>query len=303
MIRLENVTKCFDTEVALDHIDLVIPDQQICGLLGTNGAGKSTMMRLICGIEKCDEGCITIHDCNVYDNPVVKKEMFFCGDSPFYFSHSNGMEMAKYLEQFYDTFRMDLFMKWMDIFRLDPKRRIGTYSKGKKKQLSILLGLASQARYLFCDESFDGLDPAMRQAVKTLLIGEMAERQLTVVVSSHNLRELEDLCDNVILLHEGKMLLTKELEEMKSRLHRIQCVFTKEDDFETLCHRIPVEHMERHDTMYAFVAHGSREEVGEAIADMKMAYLEIMPLSLEDVFIMETEVAGYDIKKLLLETM
>ena len=165
------------------------------------------------------------------------------------------------------------------------------------------MGLASQTKYLFCDESFDGLDPAMRQAVKTLLIGEMGERPLTVVVSSHNLRELEDLCDHVVLLHQGNVLMTKELEEMKSRLHRIQCVFTNEDDFETLRDRISVEHMERHDTMYAFVAHGSREEIGEAITDMKMAYLEIMPLSLEDVFIMETEVAGYDVKKLLLETM
>ena len=303
MIQLLSVTKKFGEQTALDHESLSVFDHQICGLLGTNGAGKSTAMRLICGIDTWDSGKIVVDGEEVYDNVNAKKKMFFCSDSPFYFPHSNSLEMAGYLEQFYEGFRMDLFLKWMDVFQLDVKRKIGTYSKGKKKQLSLLLGLASQTKYLLCDETFDGLDPAMRQAIKTLIIGEMAERDLTVIISSHNLRELEDFCDSVILMHQGDVLLSKSLDEAKANCFRVQCVLKKEEDMEVLKSRLSVQNLKRHDTMYTFTAECTKEQMNQAMEGIETAYFELKSLSLEELFIMETEVAGYDIKNVLLETM
>lgn len=303
MIQLLSVTKRFGDQIALDHVSLSVFDHQICGLLGTNGAGKSTAMRLICGIDTWDGGKIVVDGEEVYDNVNAKKKLFFCSDAPFYFPHSNSIEMATYLEQFYENFRMDLFLKWMEIFQLDVNRKIGTYSKGKKKQLSILLGLAAQTKYLLCDETFDGLDPAMRQAVKTLIIGEMAERDLTVIISSHNLRELEDFCDSVILMHQGDVLLAKSLDEAKANCFRVQCVLKKEEDMEVLKSRLSVQNLKRHDTMYTFTAECTKEQMNQAMEGIETAYFELKSLSLEELFIMETEVAGYDIKNVLLETM
>lgn len=303
MIQLWNVTKKFEGEVALDHVSLSVFEGQIYGLLGTNGAGKSTALRLMCGIDTWDSGRILVDGEDVYDNVKAKEKIYFCSEQPFYFPHSTGLEMAHYIRQYYPAFRMDLFLKWMSVFQLDEKRKIGTYSKGKKKQLSILLGLAAQTKYLFCDESFDGLDPAMRQAVKTLLIAEMAERNLTVLIASHNLRELEDFCDSVILMHKGEVLLARSLEEAKENTQKVHCVFKKEEDFCQLKKDLSLQKIKKQDTMYSFVAECSRETLENAMKEMDMAYLQITTLSLEELFIMETEVAGYDIKKILLETL
>lgn len=215
MIAVKGITKKFDNFVAVDQIDFEMREGMVFGLIGTNGAGKSTLLRMISGVSRADEGEILIDELPVYDNPAAKEKVFFIADEPYFFAHANAVDMEKYYAMVYKTFNKDEFYKLMTQFGLEAKRKIGTYSKGMKKQLAFILGLSARTDYLLCDETFDGLDPVMRQAIKSLLAKEMGERGLTPVIASHNLRELEDICDTVGLLHKGGVLLSKDLDEMK----------------------------------------------------------------------------------------
>ena len=187
MIEVKNVTKRFDDFIAVDDISITIRNGIVFGLLGTNGAGKSTLMRMMTGVFKCDAGNITIDGKDVYDNIEAKKKMFFIDDDYYFFAHGNALEEASYLQMIYENFDMEKFHSLMKSFGLDEKRRVSTFSKGMKKQLSIILGLSANTDYLLCDETFDGLDPAMRQAVKSLFANEIAERGLTTIARDWNL--------------------------------------------------------------------------------------------------------------------
>ncbi len=225
MITIKGVTKKFDDFVAVDQIDFEMKEGMVFGLLGTNGAGKSTLLRMISGVSQADSGEILIDDLPVYDNPEAKEKIFFIADEPYFFAHANAVEMEKYYSMVYKTFNRDEYYQLLNQFGLVTKRKISTYSKGMKKQLAIICGLAARTEYLLCDETFDGLDPVMRQAVKSLLAKEMGERGLTPIIASHNLRELEDICDSIGLLHKGGVLLSKDLDEMKCCIQKVQCVF------------------------------------------------------------------------------
>ncbi|MDO5133436.1 MAG: ABC transporter ATP-binding protein [Eubacteriales bacterium] len=300
MIQIKNLKKKFGNITAVNDVTLKIEDRMVFGLVGTNGAGKSTLLRMVSGILRQDSGRIEVYGQAVYDNPDVKQQIFFIPDDPYFFRNGNAQDMCSYYQTVYPAFDPVRFEALLYDLGLDPKRRIRNYSRGMKKQLAVICGLCSNAQYLLCDETFDGLDPVMRQAVKSLFANDMSERNLTPVIASHNLRELEDICDHVGLLHSGGLLLSRDLASMKLGLSKVQCVFADEKDAAAVLSGLKtLEHSTR-GKLHTITVRAPREELEARFAGIETVFFEILPLTLEEIFISETEVVGYDIKKYIL---
>ena len=300
MIKAENVTKRFDGMAAVDNVTVEIKEGIVFGMVGTNGAGKSTLLRMISGVLKADEGTITVDNEPVFENPAAKKEVFYISDDAYYLNNGTPVDMADYYGAVYEKFNRKRYIELLDQLGLPLSRKISTFSKGMKKQVSILLGVCAGTKYLLCDETFDGLDPVMRQAVKSIFAKEITERGLTPVLASHNLRELEDICDHVGLLHKGGVLLSKDLEEMRMGIHKIQCVFADEEQEARVLMGLDVVNKEQRGRLKTLTVRGIQEEIANRVATAEPVFFEMLPLTLEEIFISETEVAGYDFKKLIL---
>ncbi len=300
MIEIKNVVKSYDQIKAVDHVSVTIKENTVFGLIGTNGAGKSTVLRMLAGVQRPNEGEIMIDGLPVFDNMEAKKKLYFIADEPYFFANANAADMQKYLCSIYPEFAVEDFYSYLINFGLDKKRRINTYSKGMKKQLALICGVCSGAKYLLCDETFDGLDPVMRQGIKSIFAGEMERRGLTPVIASHNLRELEDICDHVGLLHKGGVLLSKDLEDMKCNIQKVQCVFKTIDDEAKVISSLDIMKNEKRGSLNVMTVRGNKAEILAIFATVNTVFFEALPLSLEEIFISETEVVGYDIKKLIL---
>lgn len=298
MIELKNVSKIFGDVKAVDNICLAIRNNTVMGLLGTNGAGKSTLLRMMAGVLKPDSGEILIDDIPVWNNPEAKGKFFYISDDQYYFPNSSPKEFGSFYKTYYPAFGEERFHHLLDKIDLPADRKIRTFSKGMKKQLSILIGICAGTDYLFCDETFDGLDPVMRQAIKAIFIQEMERRSFTPVIASHNLRELEDISDHIGLLHKGGVLLSQDLEDLKCNLTKIQCVLPEELD-EKIKNALLVLKMQRHGKLLTMTVRGETEKVVSWLNTLNPIYCEAVPLTLEEIFISETEVAGYDIKSLI----
>lgn len=298
MIEAVNLTKRFDDILAVDHINATIKEGSVFGLIGTNGAGKSTFLRMVAGVLKPDEGTITIDGMRVFENEEAKQRFFYISDDQHFFSNATPADMMKYYKIVYPRFNEERFHSLMKSFDLSEKRKINTFSKGMKKQLSVICGICAETEYLFCDETFDGLDPVMRQAVKSIFANDMEERNLTPIIASHNLRELEDICDHVGLLHKGGILLSRDLDEMKMNIHKVQCVLQPGMEPE---HLVGLELLktERRGKLLTLTVRGDLSKVEYIMQNAEPVFYETIPLSLEEIFISETEVVGYDIKKLI----
>lgn len=298
MIKIENIEKRFDEILALAQVSLQIKDGAVFGLLGTNGAGKSTLLRMIAGVMKTDAGEIWIDGESVWDNLKAKQKIFYISDDQFYFPNSNAEELVKYYKQCYEEFDEERFYEYTSRFGLDPKRKIKTFSKGMKKQISILLGVCANVKYLLCDETFDGLDPVMRQGIKSVFVQEMEERGFTPIIASHNLRELEDICDYIGVLHKGGVLFAKDLIDLKEDYLKVQCVVSEESEKE-LEEALEIIKKNRHGKLLTMTVKGGREEVLPLIEKLQPIYLETLPLTLEEIFISEMEGVGYDSKNFI----
>ena len=296
MIELKDLDKTFHNIHAVDHVTGTIREGMVFGLIGSNGAGKSTLLRMISGIIRPDAGEILVDGESVFENPKIKSQICFLSDSPYYFQNACLKEMRDYYMTVYPTFNRKQFDSLTKIFNLDMNRRINSFSKGMKKQVSILLGLCAGTKYLLCDETFDGLDPVVRQAVKSLFAAEIMNRDFTPVISSHNLRELEDICDSVGLLHRGKLLLTQDLDQIKCNICKLQCVIQDAHLEQELLRNLRVVKMERTGSLLTLTVRGERSQVLELVHAQDPLFAEVLPLTLEEIFISETEVAGYDIK-------
>ena len=225
MIQAADATKRFDGRLAVDHVSAQINQGSVFGLIGSNGAGKSTFLRLAAGILKPDEGSVQLDGQEIFESPRAKSRIFYISDEQYFYSNASPAEMRDFYCAVYPNFDKSRFQTLLRTFDLEVDRKINAFSKGMKKQLSVICGVCANTEYLFCDETFDGLDPVARQAVKTLFAGEIAQRGLTPVVASHNLRELEDICDHVGLLHRGGILFSRDLDDMKLGINKAQCVF------------------------------------------------------------------------------
>ncbi len=299
MIEAINVSKKFDKINAIDQVTATIREGNVFGLVGSNGAGKSTFIRMLCGILKPDNGSIKIDGLEVFENIKAKELFFYISDEQFFFSNATPMDMKNYYQIMYPNFDGKRFEKLMQLFELDPKRKINTFSKGMKKQVSVICGVCANTKYIFCDETFDGLDPVMRQAVKSIFAKEISERNMTPVIASHNLRELEDICDHVGLLHKGGVLFSKDLVDMKLSIHKLQCVFQTEEELDQVLEGIELLKVDKRGSLYTITARGRQEEIIRRIENKNPVFFEVLPLTLEEIFISETEVVGYDIKKLV----
>lgn len=298
MIKIESVTKNFGDVCSLDQVTLRIPDGSIFGLIGSNGSGKSTLLRAMSGIFAADKGCILYDGFNIWENTEQKAKLVYLSDEPYFLPHSSIEDMRNLFSSLYPTFDNTKFDKLLNLFGLPLRRKINTFSKGMQKQTSVLLGLSVCPKYLFCDETFDGLDPVMRHLVKRILMEDIAERGTTVVIASHNLRELEDICDHIALLHKGKLLFQNDLDDMKLSIQKIQAVFTDESAQEKL-RELPLLNLERRGSMFTIVARGTRDEWEERLQAMHPQFYECIPLTLEEIFIAEMEENGYDFTEIL----
>lgn len=299
MIEVKNISKNFDDVKAIDHISATIEEAHVFGLIGTNGAGKSTFMRILCGVLKPDEGEVYIDGEAVYDNPEVKAKIFYISDDQFFFKTGTPKDMLDFYVTYYNDFDIEKFHSLMKAFDLDEKRKVNTFSKGMKKQLSVICGICANTKYLLCDETFDGLDPVMRQAIKSMFVKEIEERGMTPIIASHNLRELEDICEYVGLLHKGGILLAKDMDDMKVNIHKVQCVLRDPSDLGKIKETFDVVKVEDRGVLRTLTIRGKREEVNDFMTSIAPVFYELLPLSLEEIFISETEVKGYDIKHLL----
>jgi ABC-2 type transport system ATP-binding protein len=235
----------------------------------------------------------------VWENPAAKEKICFIPDTAWFFPNATATVMRDYYRITYPAFDAGRFDELLEKFSLDPRRKLSTFSKGMKKQVSVLLGICSNTEYLFCDETFDGLDPVMRQTVKSLFASELLNRKFTPVIASHSLREIEDICDHVGLLHRGGILFARDLDEMKLDIHKIQCVIPNPVLEEQLLAQLEVLQHEKRGSLLTIIVRGNYETIEAKIQEAMPLFSEILPLTLEEIFISETEVAGYDIKNLI----
>ncbi len=297
MIEVKNAVMQFDGFRALDGVSLSIPEGCAYGLLGSNGAGKSTMLRLLSGIYRADGGEIRIDGEEIYDNAPLKEKVFFINDETVQFNSMTLLEMKQYYKSFYSSFSDELWEKLHSTLQLPLKKRLSTFSKGMKRQAAVICGIACKTPYLFLDEAFDGLDPTMRIIVKQMLIDAMMDSGLTVIFSSHNLSEIDEFCDRVGLLHSGKVVFDRELDSVKGSVFKIQTAFDTPVTAQQLS-GIDVLHMENSGSVTHIIARGDREKVRAAIEALSPKLYDEVPLSLEEIFIYEMEVLGYDSSKL-----
>ena len=261
MIEIKNVTKSYDSVKAVDDVSVTIRENTVFGLIGTNGAGKSTVLRMVAGVLRQESGEIRVDGKPVFDNMEVKKKIYFIADEPYFFANCNAIDMQKYLSSVYPDFAASDYYNYLMNFGLDKKRKVNTYSKGMKKQLALICGVCSNTKYLLCDETFDGLDPVMRQGIKSIFASEMERRGMTPVIASHNLRELEDICDHVGLLHKGGVLLSKDLEDMKCNIQKIQCVFKTMEDETKAISALDIMKNEKRGSLNVLTVRGNKAEI------------------------------------------
>ena len=293
MIQLTGVTKKFGDFTALDGVDLRIPKGTSFGLLGSNGAGKSTILRLLSGIYSAESGSVTIDGENVFDNVKVKERVFFINDETIQFGGFTLKDLKNYYKGFYPNFSDELFEELRETVKLPLDKKTERFSKGMKRQAIVITGLACQTDYLLLDEAFDGLDPTMRIIVKRMLVDAMLDRQLTTVISSHNLKEINEVCDSVALLHQGKMLFNRDLDSVKGSIHKVQAAFNEEytrEDFE----KYGILHYSRSQSIHYIIMEGTEEEIREKLSEKNPIVLDLIPLTLEEIFIYEMEGMGYD---------
>ena len=298
MIQVERLTKKFQTYTALNQISVSVQPGSVFGLVGSNGAGKSTLLRTIAGIYKPDSGTVAIDGTPIFEHPNVKNDIFFISDFPYFIPQSNMKEMAKFYASMYSNWSHERYRELCSLLPIEQKMKISSMSKGMQRQVALICALSTQPKVLLMDEIFDGLDPVMRQLLKKLLAREVSERNITVMIASHNLRELEDVCDHVGLLHQGGVVFEQELDGLKLNLHKLQAVFKPMISMDVFSD-LDILKFDMKGSLINMVIRGDKGVISRRIEALKPVYFEMLPLTLEEVFISEMEVSGYDIDKII----
>ena len=293
MLEMKNVTKSFGKFKALDDLSMCVPKGSVYGLVGPNGAGKSTAIRLMTGIYRPDSGSITLEGMPVYENPTNKVRIGYIPDDIFYFPSASMEEMRKFYKGIYPQFDDALYEKLFEAFELPRKSPIRRFSKGMQKQAAFHLSLCTHPELLILDEPVDGLDPVMRRQVLSLILSDVAGNGTTVLISSHNLRELEDICDHVGIMDHGKMLLERSLADMQGATHKLQLVGEVPEGLEVL-------HESQAGRLKTLIVRGDAQEISLKVSASSPVYFDVLPLSLEEIFIYELGGEGYEVKNILL---
>lgn len=296
MIIIKDIKKDFGEVKALSSVSTAVGDGSIFGLIGSNGSGKSTLLRIMCGIYAPNGGDILYNGESVFENYALKRDIVYLSDEQYFAPHATLDDMRALYKSAYSKFDDERYKKMTDMFGLERSRKINTFSKGMQKQSSLLLGMSVRPKYLLCDETFDGIDPVMRQLVRRMIAEDVAENGLTAIISTHNLRELEDICDHICLMHKGSIIIDRELDDMKLSIHKVQAAF--ENTLPDLSGIDVISH-ETRGKLHTFICRGSEEMIREKINSASPLYSELIPLTLEEIFISEMEDIGYDASKVL----
>ena len=299
MLEAKNVVKTFDGFRALDSLNMTVPKGAVYGLVGPNGAGKSTIIRHLAGIYRQDSGEVLLDGQPVYESPPVKRRMTVIGDDWYYFPQANIREMARFFAGMYPAFSWERYEKLKQVFPLDEKMMLRRMSKGMQKQAAFWLTVCCMPEYLILDEPVDGLDPVMRRQVWSLLLGDVAERGTTVLVSSHNLRELEDVCDHVGILNKGRVLLERSLSDLQDNTVKLQVAYQGVTE-PVLPAELNILHRSHVGRVYTYIVRGSSEEILRRMQITDPVLLESIPLTLEEIFIYELGGVEYAAKDILL---
>ena len=299
MIEVKNVVKTFDGFAALNDATLSVPTGAVYGLVGPNGAGKSTIIRHLTGIFRQDSGTVRLGGEDVWENAALKAKIAAIPDDWYYFNSAGIGDMMRFYKGFYPNFSTERYEKLREVFELDEKRPIRRFSKGMQKQAAFWLALSAMPDYLILDEPVDGLDPVMRRQVWSLMMGDVAERGTTVLVSSHNLRELEDVCDHVGILNKGKVLLERSLSDLQDNTVKIQAAYAAAEE-PALPPELEVLHRSAVGRVYTYIIRGKREDILHRMQALSPLLLEAIPLTLEEIFIYELGGADYAVRDIVL---
>lgn len=297
MIEVRNVMKEFDGFRALDDMSMTVPTGSVYGLVGPNGAGKSTIIRHLTGIYRQDAGEITIDGAPVFENPEVKSRIAYIPDDIFYYANASIREMMDFYRSIYPHFDAERFKKLADVFGLDPKRQMRRLSKGMQKQAAFWIAVSLRPEILILDEPVDGLDPVMRRQIWSIIMADVAENGTTVLVSSHNLRELEDVCDSVGIMNKGKIMIERSLNELQENIVKIQLALP---DGESLPEGLDILHKSNTGRLQSLIMHGTQENLTEKLQSAHPLFIDAVPLTLEEIFIYELGGADYEVKDIVL---
>lgn len=295
MIEAKNLWKRFDEGDVLKDVSFTVKKGSIYGLLGTNGAGKTTLLKTIAGVYQPERGKVTIFSQPVFENPAIQERFVFMPDALYFFSQYTIQQMAQFYKQIYPTWSDEQFQALHEVFRLDPRKKIHKLSKGTKRQVAFWLLLSTMADVFILDEPFDGLDPVMRKKIKSLLLHDVAEREVTILISSHNLREIEDFCDHIGMLHAGQLVLDRELDDVKSEIHKVQAAF-KDGLPEDLFRSVDLLYKEERGSVLLCIVRGDVEDILIEFRKWQPVILDVLPLTLEEIFIYEMGEVGYAIE-------
>jgi len=292
MIEIMDVSKSFDGNKVLDNISCQIDDGTILGIVGSNGAGKSTLLRIMCGVYDIKQGSVIYEGVNLDNKLNYAPDILFLSDDMYYESGETIHSMAKRYRLFYKNFSNKKYDKLLSLFNLDKKKRIGKLSKGMKKQAFLSIALACDAKYLLLDETLDGLDPLMRINAKKLIFEETIKRQMVTVITSHSLKELEDMCDSLSMLHKGKVILRGYVDDFKSQFVKVRCAFegqVVEEGFED----IDIESFECSGRIYTIIAKGDVEKIKDEVSKLNPILIEVIPITIEEIFVIKLKKTGY----------
>lgn len=287
LITAKNVVKKFDKFTALNHFNMNVPEGSIYGLVGPNGSGKTTTIKHLIGMYKQDEGEILVNDEKVYDNEKVKSKIAYISDDLYFFHGYSIKDMAKFYSKIYKDFSFEKFNDLQKVFNIDIKRKVNKLSKGMKKQVAFWLTISCNPEIMILDEPIDGLDPIMKENVWKILLEEVKKRKMTVIISSHNLKELENVCTNIGIMKNGEMVLEKELEKKDNNIQKVQIVFSNNSQIGKIREKLSILKEEKVGSVYYFIVKGEQKEIEEILNKYKLTLMEFLPLSLEEVFMFE----------------
>ena len=298
MVKVENVTKIFGDFKALDQTTLHVKKGAVYGLVGPNGAGKSTIIRHITGVYRQDSGSVLVDGRTVYENPAVKGKIAYIPDELFYFLQADTLEMKRYYKGLYKNFDEKLFDRLREFFpTIDVKRSIRRLSRGMQKQVAFWLAICTKPELMVLDEPVDGLDPVMRRQIWGIILSEAADHNTTVLVSSHNLRELEDVCDHVGIMYQGKIMIERSLSELQGSVSKIQVAF--QEGMPSLPEEFEILHMSNTGRVYTLIVKGDPRRAKEMLEATRPMLIDVLPLTLEEIFIYEMGGVNYEIKDIL----
>lgn len=298
MIKITNLSKSYGDKKVLEDLNCTIKTGSIYGLIGANGAGKSTLLRIIMGIFQKNSGSIEIDGKEISDSEEFKQKLVFVPDDLFFFKNYSINDMVIFYSKLYKNFDKEFAIKMFDKLKLNRKQKIQTFSKGMKRQTALVCALATNADYMFFDETFDGIDPVIRNFMKKVIAEQMEKKETTIIMTSHNLRELEDICDNLGLLHKGGILFESDFDSLKTNMFKIQISLPREfskEDFQNL----NVLSFKKTGSVATVILKGEREGYEKILEDMNPIILDFLPLTLEEIFIYEMEVLGYEFDKII----